>query len=103
MYGKLKNGNLIIAPHSVVTANKRTINPDGKTLASLGFLPVVTTEKPMTDEGFSASAHFEEQDGRIVQVWAVEKIPPAKPTTEERLAALEAAMLEMILGGAGHD
>lgn len=29
-----------------------------------------------------------------------QELPPPEPTTDERLAALEAAMLEMIMGGA---
>ncbi len=103
MYAKLNNGGIIYAPKSVIVGNKRIINPSGETLLSLGWLPVVMTEKPETDEGFAAISHFEEQDGRIVGVWTVEAEPKREPTAEERLAALESAMLEMILGGAGND
>ena len=99
MYGKLENGNLTFAPRSVVVEDKRIINPDEKTLFSLGWLPVVMTEAPETEEGFYPVSHYEERDGRIVRVWTVEAEPVQEPTTEERLEALESAMLEMILGG----
>jgi hypothetical protein len=103
MYGKLKNGKLTVAPRSVVVGDKRIINPDGETLLSLGWLPVDMTEAPGTEEGFAVSSHYEEQDGRIVRVWTVEQEPEREPTPEERIAALEAAVLEMILGGEQHD
>lgn len=100
MYGKLENGNLTFAPSSVVVGDKRIINPDGETLLSLGWLPVVMTDAPETEEGFAAFPHYEEQDGRIVRIWTVEKEPEREPTPEERIAALESAMLDMIMGGA---
>jgi hypothetical protein len=100
MYGKLENGSLTFAPKSVVVGDKRIINPDEKTLFSLGWLPVVMTEAPQAEKGFYALSHYEEQDGRIVRVWTVEAEPIHEPTTEERLEALESAMLDMIMGGA---
>ena len=48
-------------------------------------------------------------NGKLVEMTAEEiaelerleqELPPPEPTTDERLAALEAAMLEMIMGGA---
>lgn len=99
MYGKLENGTLTFAPKSVIVGDKRIINPDEETLLSLGWLPVDMTEAPETEEGFYPVPHYEEQDGRIVRVWTVEAEPIHEPTTEERLAALESAMLEMIMGG----
>lgn len=100
MYGKLENGNLTFAPRSVVVGNKRIINPDEKTLFSLGWLPVVMTEAPETEEGFYPVSHYEEQDGRIVRVWTVEQEPEREPTSEERIAALEAELLatKILLG-----
>lgn len=100
MYAKLNNGNLTFAPKSVIVGDKRIINPSEETLLSLGWLPVVMTEAPQTEKGFYALSHYEEQDGRIVRVWTVEAEPIHEPTTEERLEALESAMLDMIMGGA---
>ena len=103
MYAKLNNRGIIYAPKSVIVGDKRIINPSEDTLLSLGWLPVVMTEKPETEEGFAAVSHFEEQDGRIVRVWTVEQEPEREPTSEERIAALESAMLEMIMGGDQND
>lgn len=100
MYGKLENGTLTFAPSSVVVGDKRIINPSAETLLSLGWLPVVMTEAPEVEEGFMSFPHYEEQDGRIIRVWMVEAEPVHEPTTEERLSALESAMLDMIMGGA---
>ncbi len=100
MYGKLKNGALLYAPSSVMVNDKRIINPSDEILRSLGWLPVVMTPCPQTEEGYTAAAHFEETTDGIVQVWTIVETPFAAPTTEERLAALENAVLEIILGGA---
>ena len=100
MYAKLENGNLTFAPKSVIVGDKRIINPDGETLLSLGWLPVDMTEAPETEEGFYPVPHYEEQDGRIVRVWTVEQEPEREPTSEERIAALEAELLatKILLG-----
>ena len=99
MYGKLKNGALLYAPSSVMVNDKRMINPSDEILRSLGWLPIVMTPRPQTAEGYIATAHFEEITDSIVQVWTVTEIPFVAPTTEERLEALESAVLEIILGG----
>ena len=99
MYGKLENGKLIYAPKSVIVGEKRIINPKEETLLSIGYLPIENTEAPATETGYHAVGSWKQTKTEIVRVWAVEEDEPTEPTAEERLAALEAAMLEMIMGG----
>ena len=40
-------------------------------------LPIIETEPPNIDIGYSASAHFEERNGQIVKVWEIQ------PCTEQ--------------------
>ena len=99
MYGKLLNGTLIYAPNSVTVGDKRIINPGAEVLLSLGWLPITNTEPPATEAGFHAVGSWHKTDTEIVRVWTVEADEPALPTAEERIAALEASMLEIIIGG----
>lgn len=79
-------------------------NPPDSIYVAAGYLPIVETPRPDDDNYYTSS--WVEQDGQIVRVWTQvdppepEPIPPAAPTTEERLAALESAMLTMMGGGA---
>lgn len=99
MYGKLENGKLIYAPKSVIVGEKRIINPKEETLISLGYLPIENTEAPATETGYHAVGSWKQTETEIIRVWTSEADEPTEPTAEERLAALEAAMLEMIMGG----
>lgn len=99
MYGKLENGKLIYAPKSVIFGDKRIINPSEETLLSLGYLPISVTEPPKAETGSHAVGRWEQTETEIVRVWTMEADAPTEPTTEERLTALESAMLEMIIGG----
>lgn len=99
MYGKLENGILQYAPKNVTCGDKRIINPLEETLLSLGYLPIADTEPPRAETGTHTVGRWEQTETEIVKVWTVEEDEPAEPTAEERLAALESAMLEMITGG----
>lgn len=96
MYGLLINGIPFLHINGAVV-----YNPPDSIYAKAGYLPIVETPVPDDDNYYTAS--WTEQTGQIVQVWTPtdppEPVPPAAPTTEERLAALEAAMLAM-MGGA---
>ena len=103
-YGKLSDGVLIYAPNPMLHNGMRFYNPSGAICVAEGYLPIVYTEMPENSETYYIS-HWEEQDAQIVQVW-VETEPPVEepkpipsPTTDERLAAVEAAILA-IMGGA---
>lgn len=100
MYGTLINGIPLPAPNPLHINGAVVYNPPDSIYAKAGYLLIVDTPHPDDDNYYTAS--WVEQDGQIVQVWTQTDPPnpaPAQPTTEERLAALEAAMLA-VMGGA---
>lgn len=56
-------------------------------------------QKPLTDE--YGRYNYQYIDGEVVEIAETDKppIPAPEPTAQERLEALEAAMLEVVLGG----
>ena len=84
-YAKLINGYPQYAPASIAVGGMTVANPTGEMLLSAGYLPVVTSEPPQTDDLHYPVSVWAEQGGQIVQVWSVEEIP-----TEDRPADLEA-------------
>lgn len=103
MYGLLINGTPLPAPNPLHINGAVVYNPPDSIYAAAGYLPIVETPHP-DDNYYTAS--WTEQDGQIIQVWTLTDPPepepaqPTAPTTEERLAALEAAMLAVMGGGA---
>lgn len=96
MYGKLENGNLIVAPKVVTIGNKIISNPTEEQIKSLGYKSVFYEEKPTEEvEGKMYVSSFEDKGLYIQQVWVLEE---TSPTQEERIEALEEA-LDMILNG----
>ena len=108
MYGLLINGAPLPAPNPLHINGAVVYNPPESIYAKAGYLPIVET--PVPDVFDSDTEYYTpswvEQDRKIVQIWTQvdppepEPAQPAAPTTEERLAALEAAMLAMMGGGA---
>jgi len=101
-YGRLSNGVLIYAPNPMLHNGMRIYNPSSAVCEAEGYLPIVNTEMPADGEAYYTSC-WEEQDAQIVQVWTETELPAEEevvlsPTTEERLAAVEAAILA-IMGG----
>lgn len=107
MYGSLINGTPLPAPNPLHINGAVVYNPPESIYAKAGYLPIVETPVPGVSESDTEyyTPSWVEQDGQIVQVWTPTDppepapVPPTAPTTEERLAALEAAMLAM-MGGA---
>ena len=103
-YGTLINGNLIPAPNPLHTDGRVIYNPPDSTYSAMGYLLIVDTPYPDDDGYYTAS--WAEQDGQIVKVWTPtdppepDPVQPSVPTTEDRIAALESAMLAMMGGGA---
>ena len=60
-------------------------------LLTEGYLPVIETPMPETDERHYAVPHWTETDGRIVQSWELLETPD-EVTAEEIAAAIEEAM-----------
>ena len=66
--------------------------------AEMGFYPVENTEMPVKD-GFYYDSRYEQQNGKVVQVWDEHEIPipepePVEPDPEAQLAELEAMLNE---------
>ena len=100
-YGKLVDGNLCVMPwntiHNINGVN--TVLNDPAALLALGYKQIVFTQPPEAQDGFAAVSHWAENDTSLVQVWEMAAAPVnPTPTTEERLEALEAAMLELLRG-----
>lgn len=107
MFGKLENGNLVLAPKEVivenmeftvtdedgnertVVENMRVINPREDVLVPLGYLPVEETDAPAVEEGYHAIPLYEKVGQAIIRKWLVEKMPKESPSVEDRLRTLE--------------
>lgn len=80
-----------------------TVDTDGKiTQIAIGFKEAPFEQAhEITNEIANAPNEWVLQEGNWIRVSAPEPEPePHLPTMEERLEALEAAMLELVLGGA---
>lgn len=78
-------------------------NPDEAIKAQLaemfGWLPMQYTEQPEYDPDIQyVVSHWEEENGKAVQVWEVKDKPTPEPTLEERVEDLEGGM-NNLLGG----
>ena len=78
-------------------------NPDDNTKATLaelfGWLEMVYTDQPEYDpETQYVTDHWEEIDGKAVQVWEVHDKPTPEPTIEDRVDNLEEAVDGIISG-----
>ena len=69
MYGKLKDGALVYAPKVI----NGTINPSEATLREAGYLPIISSDPPVVEEGHTLSCKWVEEDGCIQQKWSVIK------------------------------
>lgn len=75
IYAKLVNSYLSYAPHRLMIGDKWVYNPTEEQLTELGYLPVVESEQPVTDEQHYAVCSWAEEDGHIVQSWTIEELP----------------------------
>ena len=74
-YAKLVNGFPTYAPRRLIISDKWVYNPTAEQLTELGYMPVVESEPPVTDEQHYALCSWAEVDGQIVQSWTVEELP----------------------------
>lgn len=74
-YAKLVNGYPSYAPRRLVIGDKWVYNPTGEQLTELGYLPVVESEQPVTDEQHYAVASWRIVDNTIVKEWSILEIP----------------------------
>lgn len=74
-YAKLINGFPSYAPRRSIIGDKWVYNPTEDQLSELGYMPVIETSAPETDEQHYAVCSWDEEDGHIVQSWTVEELP----------------------------
>lgn len=100
-YCKIKtDGNIetMPNPYRVVVSN-----PDETTKAALaelfGWIEMEYTTEPEYDTETQYTVyHWEEHDGKAVQVWEVKDIPEPEPTIEDRVDNLEDAVDGLVNG-----
>ena len=74
-YAKLVNNYPSYAPRRMRIGSVVVYNPTDAQLLAEGFLPVIETPAPETDEQHYATPHWAEQNNQIVQSWTIEEVP----------------------------
>lgn len=82
MFGKLKNGNLVYAPRLI----RGTVNPSEATLRAEGYLPVISSEQPKAEDGYTLTCKWVEEEGCIRQKWRIAK--DSSPLSAEALSEI---------------
>lgn len=67
-YARLDRGNFEYAPNILYVGDKQIINASADEYASLGWLPIVKTERPEDDNSYYTPI-YTESNGNIVQSW----------------------------------
>ena len=93
-YATLSNNQIRYAPRKIRIGDEWVFNPTDAMLVEAGYLPVIETEPPETDELHYAEPRYVERDGQIVQEWDVVELPDDIPDEEA---------LDIILGGGSHE
>lgn len=75
MYGKLNNGNLMIAPRKLNGDGVVVYNPPAEMYLAAGYKPVEFTDAPEAPEGFYYESGWEETADSIVQAWTLVPLP----------------------------
>ena len=85
MYAKLENNFLKWAPKSLIINDAKVWNASEAEYIAQGWFPVIRTDAPVTEEGYYAESHYEQEVNQIVQKW---EIKVAEPSAEELLAII---------------
>lgn len=91
-YATLSNSQIHYAPNPIRIGNSYIGNPPDSVYAEQGYLPVIETPMPETDERHYAEPHWTEEGNQIVQTWEVVEIPVSDEATAEDY---EAALREV--------
>ena len=85
-YAKLINNYPSYAPRRLRIGSVIVYNPTDTQLLAEGYLPVIETDAPETDERHYAVPHWAIQNDQIVQSWTVEEIPISEEEALTRYA-----------------
>lgn len=75
MYGKLNDGNLMIAPRKLNGDGVVVYNPPAEMYREQGYKPVEFTDAPEALDGFYYESGWEETADSIAQTWALVPLP----------------------------
>lgn len=79
-FGKLVDGELVLAPHQIVTATLAIPCPTAEQYAEYHFLPIIRTTTRVASAGHElVRAGWEERDGAIYAVYEERELPPPPP------------------------
>lgn len=93
-YGKLEDGQLVLAPNPLHLRNGEVYNPSGYLYTAVGYKLIVYTPMPKDPANSSAfTAHWEERDGEIIRVWTETGHPAAAAPKPADCAGEEQAAL----------
>ena len=87
-YANLINNYPRYAPKMLVQNDTKIFNPSDDLYIAHGYLPVIETDAPTTDDEHYAVPSWKEENGRIVQEWSVEEIPD-EATESDYIDALQ--------------
>jgi hypothetical protein len=87
-YAKLIDNYPHYAPKMLVQNDTKVFNPPDGLCIAHGYLPVITTDSPTTDDKHYAIPSWKEETGQIVQEWSVEEIPD-EATESDYITALQ--------------
>lgn len=87
-YAKLINNYPRYAPKMLVHNDTKVFNPSDDLYRAHGYLPVITTDAPPTDNEHYAVPSWKEENGQIVQEWSIEEMPD-DATESDYIEALE--------------
>lgn len=87
-YANLINNYPRYAPKMLVHNDTKIFNPSDDLYIAHGYLPVIETDAPTTDDEHYAVPSWKEENGQIVQEWSVEEIPD-EATESDYIEALQ--------------
>jgi len=85
-YAKLINDYPSYAPRRMRIGSAWVYNPTDAQLLSEGYLPVIETDAPETDERHFATPHWTIVNNQIAQSWTVEEVPISEEEALTRYA-----------------
>ena len=89
MYGKLNDGNLMIAPSKLSGNGVVVYNPPAEMYEDNGWKKVIFTDPPVCEEGYHAEYSWRETAKQIRQDWTVVQDPPEEAGEQDFIEALE--------------
>ena len=87
-YAKLIENYPHYAPKMLVHNETKIFNPHNELYLAHGYLPVITTDAPTTDDKHYAVPTWIEEGGQIVQTWSIEEVPD-EATESDYIEALQ--------------